>query len=209
LKTLYILRHGETVWNTQARMQGRLDSALTDKGREQAAEHARVLASVGIDTLVISPSGRTRETANIVNSHVNAPVNFDDRLMERDCGTWSGLTVDEIQKVSPDVWAARNADGYHFRPPEGENLPDMLIRVKPLLTQLEQHNGATIGLVTHGVMSRVILSHYLGLTPEEAMRVRHPNDLFYALSLGGDKVDVVHYHNGRGPISGANLHPID
>ncbi|MDA1077309.1 MAG: histidine phosphatase family protein, partial [Proteobacteria bacterium] len=116
MKTLYILRHGETVWNTQARMQGRLDSPLTERGREQAKVHGHVLRGVDpIDAFVVSPSGRTRETANIVNSLVNAPLNFDERLMERDCGAWSGLTVDEIRQQFPDDWNARNVDGFHHR----------------------------------------------------------------------------------------------
>ena len=87
IKVLYVIRHGQTEWNVAQRLQGRMDSPLTDAGREQASVHGAMLKSLGgVDYLWVSPSGRTRETANLINSHVHARIEFEDALMESDCG---------------------------------------------------------------------------------------------------------------------------
>ena len=136
-RTLYIVRHGQTEWNVARRMQGRWDSPLTALGRTQADLHGRTLAREGgVDAVVASPLGRTRDTAERVNAHLDAPLRFDDALMERDCGDWSGLTLDEIERAYPAEWRARADDPYHHRPPAGENLVDMEARVAALVDGL-------------------------------------------------------------------------
>ena len=209
MKTLYLIRHGQTIWNVEQRMQGHLDSPLTELGRNQANVHGKVLKTyAGIRELVVSPSGRTRETAYILNSYVRAPLRFDDSLLERDCGEWSGRTLTEIETDYPQAWKARTDDGYYHRPPGGENHEDMLQRVRALLDTLYESEVDEIGLVTHGVMSRVILAYFLNLAPVEATRVRHPNDLFYRLRIEPREIQASHFLNGHGPISGL-LHRAD
>ena len=101
-KEIFIIRHGQTLWNIEQRMQGRLDSPLSDEGKLQAQRHAEVLAANGgVDHFIVSPSGRTRETASIVNARIQAPIDFEEVLMERDCGEWSGFTVQEIEREFP------------------------------------------------------------------------------------------------------------
>ena len=78
MKQIFIIRHGQTEWNLARRMQGRLDSPLTHAGMEQAHSHGELLKGLTpIEAMYVSPSGRTRETAYIVNSYVRAPVQFD------------------------------------------------------------------------------------------------------------------------------------
>ncbi|MCZ6619281.1 MAG: histidine phosphatase family protein [Gammaproteobacteria bacterium] len=209
MKALYLIRHGQTDWNVENRMQGHLDSPLTEIGRGQAGLHGKTLkACAGISQLIASPSGRTRETAYILNSYLKASLHFDESLLERDCGEWSGRTLTEIATEYPRSWKARMEDGYHHRPPGGENHQDMLQRVQALLDALIESEVDEIGLVTHGVMSRVILSYFLNLTPMETNRVRHPNDLFYRLEFGSQQVQANHFVKGNGPISGL-LHRTD
>jgi probable phosphoglycerate mutase len=203
MKRLYLIRHGQTEWNVAKRMQGRLDSPLTSAGRTQAAIHGRLLSEVAsLEQLVVSPSGRTRETACILNSHVRAPMRHDEALMERDCGEWSGLTIEEIERHFPEAWEARQEDPFYHRPPGGENHEDLVRRARPLLTELLSGNGAEVGLVTHGVMSRAIVTHLLDLTPMEAVGVRHPNDLVYRLDFSPDGVQASHFLAGDGPRAG-------
>jgi broad specificity phosphatase PhoE len=188
-------------------MQGRLDSPLTELGREQADSHGRALRSLGgVDAVVASPLGRTRETAALVNEHLSAPVRFEDALMERDCGDWSGLTIEEIAARYPDSWGARSADPYHHRPPGGENLEDMGVRVRDCLADLLGGKARRLALVTHGIMSRVIIRHVLGLAPELAVTVRHPNELFYRLEIRADGVCASHFLSGEGPLDGLLHH---
>ncbi|MEQ8487022.1 MAG: histidine phosphatase family protein [Pseudomonadales bacterium] len=208
---LYVIRHGQTEWNVAGRMQGRLDSPLTERGRRQADVHGRTLArDGGVDRLIVSPSGRTRATAELLNAHLAAPLRFEDALMERDCGAWSGLTIDEIASRHPEAWRGRLDDPYHHRPPEGENLPDMERRVAGLLDELLAAGAGRVALVTHGVMSRVIVKRLLALDPAEAARVRHPNELCYRVVVGGSGgPEAAHFVDGDGPRGGLLRHEGD
>lgn len=203
-KILYILRHGQTEWNVARRMQGRRDSPLTELGRLQADVHGRTLARQGpVEALIASPLGRTRATAELVNTHLAAPLRHEEALMERDCGAWSGLTLTEIQAAYPREWQARSADPYHHRPPEGENLVDMEARIAALLDTLINGSERTLALITHGVMSRVIVKRLLALSPADAVTVRHPNELFYRIEIGGSgQASSAYYLEGQGPKPG-------
>ncbi len=203
MKHLYIVRHGQTEWNVEARMQGRLDSPLTALGREQAGQHGALIKSLGgVDRLWVSPAGRTMETAYIINSFTQAQIDFADELMERDCGNWSGQTVAEIEAAFPDLWAARDADPYWFQPPGGENLQDMLERSHVFLDELFDLDWNAIALVTHGVMSKVVLKFFLGLNEVETARLRHPNDLVYRLTFNAEDIETEHFVAGGSAQSG-------
>jgi probable phosphoglycerate mutase len=209
MKNIFVIRHGQTEWNLARRMQGRLDSPLTHTGSEQAHGHGEVLKSLGrIDEMFVSPSGRTQETAYILNSYVRAPVTYQDALLERDLGTWSGLTVDELEDSFPNAWRARTEDPFNHRPPEGESLKDMGERCAAFLAELLESPALSSVLVTHQVMSRVILGRLLGLTPEETVLVIHPNEAFYQLQIS-DVVEVRHYISGAGPFDGLLHHSDD
>ena len=197
MKTIYVVRHGQTLWNEEGRMQGRLDSPLTDQGRMQASANGALLKSLGgVDRLWVSPSGRTTETAYLINSHTKASIDFADELMERDCGDWSGMTIDEISQNYPQAWRDRESDPYWYQPPGGENMQDMLLRVHQFLDGLFDTPFGAVGLVTHGVMSKVILKFYLGLSEVECTRLRHPNDLVYRLTFHAEDIETHHFLAG-------------
>jgi broad specificity phosphatase PhoE len=224
---LYVIRHGETHWNVEQRMQGRGDSALTERGRAQAAAHGDMLARLGgVDELLVSPSGRTRETAAILAARLAAtggvvPVSYHEALLERHSGEWEGLTLAEIRARYPEHWAARETDPYFHRPPGGENHADMEVRVGALVDALRARVAGASGergavgsmpgargmaIVTHGVMSRVILKRLLQLAPSEAVSVRHPNGLFYRLEFDGGRVSESYFIDGAGPFAGLLRH---
>ena len=203
MRDLYVVRHGQTVWNGEQRLQGRLDSALTETGQEQATINGKCLRELGgVDRMFVSPLGRTRETAYLMNSHLRVAIDFEDALMERDCGDWTGLSLDELEARFPSGWAEREKDPYHHRPPGGENLPDMLDRARPFLDTLFEVPHERVALVTHGIMSRVILTYFLGLSPIETGRLRHPNELVYRLTFGSTEIVADHFLAGVGPTSG-------
>lgn len=206
MKQIFIIRHGQTEWNVARRMQGRLDSPLTHAGMKQAHSHGELLKGLAsIEAMYVSPSGRTRETAYIINSYVRAPVTFEDALLERDVGLWSGLTVDELEDAFPQAWRTRTEDPFHGRPPEGESLADMSERCAQFLTAVLESPAESIALVTHQVMSRVILGRLLGLTPEETVQVIHPNEALYRV-IAGEVFDVSHFLAGSGPFGGLLRH---
>ena len=194
MKRLYIVRHGQTQWNVQKRMQGRMDSPLTELGQAQAIGVGGLLRALGgVERFWVSPSGRTTETVHLINSHTHAQIDYMDALMERDCGAWSGLTVEEVQSKYAQEWIQREQDPYNFQPPNGESMADMRRRIEEFLEDLLAIDWQSIGLVTHSVMSKVILQHFLDLSDIEATRISHPNDLVYQLSFYADRIDVA-YH---------------
>lgn len=208
MKHIFIIRHGQTEWNLARRMQGRLDSPLTHAGMEQAHSHGELLkALTRVEAMFVSPSGRTRETAYIINSYVRASVDYEDALLERDVGLWSGLTVDELESAFPQAWRARSEDPFNHRPPEGESLADMSDRCADFLESVLASPVQNIALVTHQIMSRVILSRLLGLSAEETLQVIHPNDALYRVEVSEIR-SVSHFVEGRGPFDGL-LHQID
>ncbi|NCF43294.1 MAG: hypothetical protein GWP70_00535 [Proteobacteria bacterium] len=191
-RRIYLFRHGETEWNVAGKMQGRLDSPLTEHGRQQAKAHGRLLAGLSSpDCLWVSSAGRTRATAELLNAAVQVPMHFSDALVERDCGTWSGKTAAQVRTEHAAEWAQLQQDGFRYRPGGGENLPDLMQRFRDLLAQWPQ--PACLGIVTHGVVSRAILGHFLQLNEAQIRQVKHPNALFYELSFVDDEVEVRHY----------------
>ncbi len=202
LRKLFVVRHGETLWNSELRMQGRLDSALTDKGKRQAGENGQLLRRVGVERLLVSPLGRTQETAFIINSYVQADIELYDELVERDCGEWGGLTMTEIKSQQPTSWRAREANEWEHRPPGGENMPDVIKRIAPLLTAVREIEAETVAIISHGVVGKAILAHYLELTEESAGHIRQPNEVVYALDFSADSVTCEHYRRGEGPLGG-------
>ena len=182
LKLLYVLRHGQTEWNVQRRMQGRLNSPLTAQGRTQADGHGAVLKQLGgIDKLWVSTAGRTQQTAELVNAHLLAPVEFSEDLVERDCGRWSGKTLTEVEQEDGQGLSALRADPYGYRPGGGENLVDLSTRVAPVVQNIKNVERACV--ISHGVVTKALLQHFLQLSPAEVVRITHPNDLFFRLSF--------------------------
>ena len=206
MKTIYLLRHGQTEWNVEGRMQGRLDSALTALGQQQAIGHGeRLKALGGVEHMYVSPSGRTQETAYLLNSFLGAAITFDEVLMERDCGLWGGMTVAEIKERFPSEWEARQKTPYEHRPPGGENTQDMIERVRDFVDALHGAAEESMAIVTHAVMSRAILTHLLGLKTSVAARLRHPNEAFYRLEVGAESIRCSYFLDGGTPTDGLLL----
>ncbi|MEM9741992.1 MAG: histidine phosphatase family protein [Pseudomonadota bacterium] len=203
MKTLYVVRHGQTEWNVARRMQGRLDSALTEAGQQHAIRNGELIkAQGGVDHLFVSPAGRTQETAYLLNSFLGAAMTFDESLLERDCGHWSGLTEMEIEERFPTEWQARIDDPFDYRPPGGESVADLVERVEPFLDSLFGAPHERIAIVTHGIMSRAILSKLLSLSKKMANSVRHPNDLVYRLEFHPTEILPSYFRAGEGPVRG-------
>jgi 2,3-bisphosphoglycerate-dependent phosphoglycerate mutase len=93
--TFLLVRHGETDWNAEGRLQGHTDRPLNEYGRRQARELAEQLADEQVDAIYASDLARARETAEIVGARLGLPVRLDPDLREKNWGTWEGLTGDE------------------------------------------------------------------------------------------------------------------
>ena len=185
---LYMLRHGETVWNLERRMQGHKDSSLTPRGREQAAAMGRALAAElaresGPTTFLRSPLGRARETSLIVGRTLGLdPAEWRDdlRLAELSYGQWEGFTWPEIEVDHPDALAKWRADPEGFCPPGGETHDELCRRSAELLAEITASSLRTV-VVSHGVSGAVIRGLHLGLDARAMFVLEKPQDAFFRL----------------------------
>jgi glucosyl-3-phosphoglycerate phosphatase len=170
LRRLILLRHGQTDYNVDGRMQSPIDSCLTDAGHEQAAEAAPVLASLAPDRLVSSDLRRAVDTAEVVGAACGLPVKFDPRLRETHLGLWQGHTVAEIERDYPGAIATWRSDP-GWAPPEGESRIDVVARSRPVVDELDAEfadsDGVseTVLLVAHGGLIAGLVTGLLELPP--------------------------------------------
>jgi broad specificity phosphatase PhoE len=185
--TVYVARHGETVFNVERRMQGcRCDSPLTELGRWQAVQVAMIVErSFGssFPPFVVSPLGRTRATATIMLEHLGRRGDdyaIDDRLRELDFGDWTGLTLDEVRQAYAAEWRARARDPWNVGPSNGETYADVATRVGDWLAE----QGGEVIAVTHGVVSRVLRGRALGLDGQGIRALDEPHDCLFRIQDG-------------------------
>lgn len=145
------VRHGETAWNVENRIQGQLDVPLNDVGRWQARRLAAAMAGEPIDAIYTSDLLRTRETAEETAAGAGVPMVGDAGLRERGFGVFEGLTFTEIEQRWPDQSARWRRRDPEFGADGGETLRDFYARSIAAATRLASaHGGQTIMIVTHG-----------------------------------------------------------
>lgn len=172
--TIYFIRHGETDWNAEARLQGQRDVPLNDRGRAQAGAAAAKLAALVPDVAalnyVASPLSRARETMERMRAALGldaAAYGVDDRLKELTFGGWEGLTWKEVRARDPRGAAARERDKWGFVPPGGESYADLLQRIAPAFDAMV---GDTV-VVSHGGVARAALALRDAVEREAAPRL--------------------------------------
>ncbi|MBP1961816.1 histidine phosphatase family protein [Paenibacillus aceris] len=158
---LYLIRHGETVWNVERRMQGHMDSPLSSLGEQQALWLSYALKEVPFEALYASSSGRTLQTATIIKGDRDIAIQASDDWREMNLGAWEGRISDEIEALEPDSFHAFWRNPEQYRPVQGESYPDLQARVLPALERmLAVHEGQTIALVSHTVTLKVIMAYF-------------------------------------------------
>ena len=153
-----LIRHAQTRWNREKRIQGRSDSPLTDDGKRQAVRWGQLLNPFTWDRIISSNSGRALETARIINGCLNISVTTDSRLMEQDWGQWAGKTIGDVKKDHAGELKIQEEAGWAFCPPGGEDRLGVWKRSQDALREAAvQWPGASILVVTHeGVIKSLI-----------------------------------------------------
>ncbi len=168
---LLIVRHGETPWNAEGRLQGHADIDLSEKGRQQAREVAKRLADTPIDATYSSDLARAWHTAQIMLDQRDVPLNSTVGLRERYYGVFEGLTVEERQAQYPDEFAASLVKDLEFAPPGGENARGTLERMTGVIGEIkERHLNETVLIVGHGGSLRSAIIALMELPPEATWR---------------------------------------
>jgi probable phosphoglycerate mutase len=190
--TIYYIRHGETEWNAEGRLQGAQDIPLNDLGRKQAARAGGILAglfarggqSEASIAFVASPLGRARSTMEVVRGKLGLPptdYSLDDRLREIGYGHWEGSTLNEMQASDPEVFARRQADKWTVSPPGGESYASVQLRMRDWYDSLLADTVA----VAHGGTARALMVA-LGIeTPAGAADLAIEQGAVYVFGDGG------------------------
>ena len=186
-------------------MQGQWNSDLNDTGKKQADTNGAFLATMDIKAIVASPLDRTRQTAAIVNQHLNLNVTYDDRIMEWDCGDWSGHLYADVRVKWAEEWLALEADRFNYRGPNCENYPDMFERSTPFLDEIQNRPEQNIAIVSHGMIGKVMVAQLLGLAPQQTLDMHQPNDVIYRITLTNETNEVDHFIGGKGPFPGSDV----
>lgn len=170
-----LVRHAETRWNRENRIQGQSDSALTDKGRNDADKWGRRLSRFSWGHLLMSDSGRAAETAAIINNHLQVPVESDPRLREQDWGRWTGRIIAQIETERADQLQQAHMRGWKFCPPGGEDRLRVWHRSHSALTEAANRwRGDTILIVTHEGVIKSLIYHLSGrhFLPDEPALIK-------------------------------------
>ena len=188
---LYYVRHGETDWNVEQRLQGHHDTALNARGRSQASRCGDILRDLLMCerrapadcAYLSSPLIRARETMELLRATLDLDPHAygtDDRLIEISFGDWEGLTLAEIQARSPAALAEREHDKWGFRPPGGESYRDVAKRVGDWYATVTRDTV----VAAHGGVARGLIAHFNILPHEEAAHADIAHGVVYVFADG-------------------------
>ena len=153
---LYVVRHGETMENANNCLVGRINSPLTEKGKEQAKQVSNYFKNKKIDLIVSSPLDRCKETAQIISN--NLPIIYSDKLLGRDHGEFTGKPRDSIN--FDEYWNYKKNIQYE----KAESVKDLYNRVATLIDDLkEKYKDKNIIIVTHSGIMRVLYYYFKGI----------------------------------------------
>ena len=189
MSEIYLVRHGETVFNVKGRYQGQLDSPLTEYGIEQVSDIAHMLRVTAHDMsrmkVISSPLGRTLQTAQIICSTLGydfRKVKIDDRLTEVSLGSWDGLTISEIEEQFPGTLANTNQYNWYFNNLDGETYEMVAARVSSWLDSIK--NFPRVIAISHGLSGRILRGIYAKLEKTKALQLEVSQNTIFKLSNG-------------------------
>jgi broad specificity phosphatase PhoE len=189
---IYLVRHGQTEFNRERRIQGHVDSPLTELGVRQAKAVGRLLRDLIRDPagwrIISSPLGRARATAQIIAGKLakasgTLPVELDPRIQEMSWGSHDGRLRSEIEAENPETFGKT---GWAFdAPTDGESYEVVAARVGAWLASLPPEPDRKIIAVSHGISGRVLRGLYADLPRDEAGQQDVPQDAVFLLQHGG------------------------
>ena len=187
MTALILVRHGESDWNREGRVQGRFDSPLTEMGVVQAKSVSRYLSGVLLKEplrIYTSPLERASDTASIIAEELQYPkekIIIEQRLNDFNLGVIAGTYGwEKVAEMYPDLARMRLQDPLRFHPPGGECGADFEARLRSFLDDL-QDDGITNMLVSHGIVNKFIRGIMRNLKGEEIIALGESQDTIYCL----------------------------
>lgn len=168
---LILVRHGESAWNAEGRLQGQADAPLSKLGRRQAAHAAARLVDEGVDVVVSSDLERAYETAAALAGSIGLEVERREDLREVDLGSWTGAAREDLERDQPELWRRWRSEGIEGWD-GGETYSEAMVRIAGAVSALAaEHDGRTVVAVSHGGSIRLATCHLLGLPVAELGRI--------------------------------------
>ena len=165
--TLLIVRHGETPWNAEGRLQGHTDISLSERGAEQARSLGRRLSGMTIDVAYSSDLKRTSETAKLALGERDIVLHETPMLREYHKGNFEGLTIHDIQAQFPDEYPRYLEKNLDYAPEGGESTRVVSARMAKIMTEIKNnHLSETVLVVSHGGALRAAMVSLLGMPLE-------------------------------------------
>jgi probable phosphoglycerate mutase len=170
--TIYLLRHGDSRRDEIKRYIGQADLPLNAEGRAQASCWQHGLADIPLERIYCSDLSRSLETARIIAEGRSEPVQLLRNLREINLGAWDGLSFADVQRLYPGEYERRGGNIVTYRTPGGESFADLAARVVPLFLEIVAGSSGNLLIVGHAGVNMVIISHVLGMPPENLFRIR-------------------------------------
>ncbi|MDO5589507.1 MAG: histidine phosphatase family protein [Lachnospiraceae bacterium] len=194
---LYLIRHGETEWNKERRLQGQADIALDAFGRELAEETKEGLKDIHFDVCFTSPLKRAKETAEIILAGTDTPIIEDERIIEMGFAEYEGKCCSKEGWELPESFRAFFHDPVNFMPAEGgEDFATVKKRTKDFLdwlTHTPEYEDKTVLLATHGVALAGILNNIKNLPLEEYWGIGvHKNCAVTKIEIQDDVATIIY-----------------
>ena len=168
---IILIRHGETEWNSQKRMQGHSNSDLSLVGQAQIQALGQWMKNVPFDHIYSSDSLRAKQTAEAITQFSGHELKIDLRLREKNLGVFEGLTSEEARERHPEVFRLFKTAGSKYVIDEGESTQQLQDRALEIVNEIRiKHPEERVLLVTHGGFIRVVMKHSLGLSLETPTR---------------------------------------
>ena len=179
---IFLIRHGETEWNLQKRMQGHCNSDLSALGKVQIEALGQWMKNIPFDNIYSSDTLRAKLTAQAITRFSGHKIKIDQRLREKNLGVFEGLTSVEARQKHPEIFRLFKTEGSKYIIDEGESTQQLLDRALEIVDEiLLKHADERVILVTHGGFVRVLMKHTLGLSLDSPTRFIIKNTSIFSL----------------------------
>lgn len=185
---IYIVRHGETLWNKEEVFRGRKDVPLNETGKKQAQLTGRYFSDKHVAMILTSPLARALETAHEIGEASGAPIVTVDELTDMNFGVWEGLALQEVEKSYPEELETWRKTPQKFHARNGESLGDIRRRATKALKKIPPDEGGTSVVVTHRVLCKIITLYAIGISNKHFWDLRFDPASISLIEKTGDSL---------------------
>jgi broad specificity phosphatase PhoE len=194
---LHLIRHGETNWNAEGRIQGQMESVLSELGEHQARELQKNLRDYRFDHVFCSSSTRARQTAKLALGHIDRPFDYKDSLREIYLARWEGQLYEEIEATDPEAIHAFRHQPHTFDVRGAETFLDLQKRALDAIAEIvSQCSGQEVVIVSHGAWIKSVLCHYENRPISQFWQPPRMHNCCHSIieiPVNGDKPQIIRY----------------